>query len=154
MGSVKPAFRADLDGGAEPGRGRHGLSCETVLRCAVWLHVRQTSYRGLAFELADSLSARRFARLDPSRPAPGKSALQACIGSIGAGTWERIGRGLLEPARRALRRRAEAGISYLKRCFGLGRCLWRGLERFKAYVHSAVFAHNLMRLVRFHPKPA
>ena len=49
---------------------------------------------------------------------------------------------------------AEAGISYLKRCFGLGRCLWRGLERFKAYVHSAVFAHNLMRLVRLHPKPA
>ena len=48
----------------------------------------------------------------------------------------------------------EAGISYLKRCFGLGRCLWRGLPRFKAYVHSAVFAHNLMRLVRLHPQPA
>ena len=48
----------------------------------------------------------------------------------------------------------EAGISYLKRCFGLGRCLWRGLPRFKAYVQSAVFAHNLMRLVRLHPKPA
>ena len=48
----------------------------------------------------------------------------------------------------------EAGISYLKRCFGLGRCLWRGLPRFKAYVHSAVFAHNLMRLVRLHPNPA
>ena len=95
------AVRADLDGGAGAGRGRHGLSCETVLRCAVWLHARQTSYRGLAFELADSLSARRFARLDPSRAAPGKSALQACIGSIGAGTWERIGRGLLEAARAA-----------------------------------------------------
>ena len=48
----------------------------------------------------------------------------------------------------------EAGISYLKRCFGLGRCLWRGLPRFKAYVQSAVFAHNLMRLVRLHPQPA
>ena len=95
------AVRADLDGGAESGRGRHGLSCETVLRCAVLLHLRQTSYRGLAFELADSLSARRFARLDPSRAAPGKSALQAGIGSIGAGTWERIGRGLLEAARTA-----------------------------------------------------
>ena len=33
MGSVKPAFRADLDDGAKPGRGRHGLSSETVLRC-------------------------------------------------------------------------------------------------------------------------
>ena len=27
----------------------------------------------------------------------------------------------------------EAGISYLKRCFGLCRCRWRGLPRFKAY---------------------
>ena len=39
----------------------------------------------------------------------------------------------------------EAGISYLKRCFGLDRCNWSGRERFHAYVHSAVFAHNLMR---------
>ena len=46
----------------------------------------------------------------------------------------------------------EAGISYLKRCFGLGRCLWRGLPHFTAYVHSAVFAHNLMRLARLRPK--
>ena len=42
----------------------------------------------------------------------------------------------------------EAGISYLKRCFGLDRCNWSGRERFHAYVHSAVFAHNLMRLAR------
>ena len=47
----------------------------------------------------------------------------------------------------------EAGISHLKRCFGLGRCRWRGLPRFKAYVRSAVFAHNPMRLVRLRPKP-
>ena len=45
----------------------------------------------------------------------------------------------------------EAGISYLKRCFGLDRCNWRGWEHFQAYVHSAVFAHNLMRLVRLMP---
>ena len=38
----------------------------------------------------------------------------------------------------------EAGISYLKRCFGLDRCNWRGWEHFQAYVHSAVFAHNLL----------
>ena len=47
----------------------------------------------------------------------------------------------------------EAGMSYLKRCFGLGLCRWRGLTRFKAYVQSAVFARNLMRLVRLRPKP-
>ena len=45
----------------------------------------------------------------------------------------------------------EAGISYLKRCFGLDRCNWRGWDHFQAYVHSAVFAHNLMRLVRLLP---
>ena len=37
----------------------------------------------------------------------------------------------------------EAMISYLKRCFGLSRCNWKGLDHFKAYVHSAVFTHNL-----------
>ena len=47
----------------------------------------------------------------------------------------------------------EAGISYLKRCFGLGRCLWRGLAHFKAYVRSAVFAHNPMRLARLRLQP-
>ena len=47
----------------------------------------------------------------------------------------------------------EAGISYLKRCFRLGLCRWRGLPRFKAYVQSAVFAHNLMRLARLRPQP-
>ena len=47
----------------------------------------------------------------------------------------------------------EAGISYLKRCFGLGLCRWRGLPCFKAYVQSAVFAHNLMRLARLRPQP-
>ena len=40
----------------------------------------------------------------------------------------------------------EAGISYLKRCFGL--------PRFKAHVQSAVFAHNLLRFARLRPKPA
>ncbi len=45
----------------------------------------------------------------------------------------------------------EGNISTLKRAFGLGRCLWRGLEGFKAYVLSSVFAYNLghyARLVR------
>lgn len=37
----------------------------------------------------------------------------------------------------------EAVVSYLKRRFGLGRCNWRGLEHFRAYVLSAVVTHNL-----------
>jgi transposase, IS5 family len=37
----------------------------------------------------------------------------------------------------------EAGISCLKRAYGLGCCTWKGLARFKAYVWSSVVAHNL-----------
>ena len=45
----------------------------------------------------------------------------------------------------------EAGISYLKRCFGLGRCSWKGLAHFKAYVWASVVAHNLVTLARLKP---
>lgn len=37
----------------------------------------------------------------------------------------------------------EAGISCLKRVYGLGRCTWKGLKHFKSYVWSSVVAHNL-----------
>ena len=50
---------------------------------------------------------------------------------------------------RRFRAGVEAGISRLKRC--LGRCRWRGLPRFRAWVHSAVFAHNLVRIARLRP---
>ena len=53
---------ADLAGKARTRRGRHGLTRETILRCAVLMHLRGESYRGLAFTLVDSLSAQRFAR--------------------------------------------------------------------------------------------
>ena len=89
---------ADLDGGAGSSLGRHGLTGETVLRCAVLMHLRGESYRGLAFALVDSLSAQRFARLDPARRPPGKSVLQAAVGAIGAASWEAINRTLLEMA--------------------------------------------------------
>lgn len=78
--------------------GRHGLTCETVLRCAVLKHLWQHSYRGLEFLLRDSASAQRFARVEAHR-APGKSALQAAVGAVRAETWERIGGALLESAR-------------------------------------------------------
>lgn len=42
----------------------------------------------------------------------------------------------------------EAGISWLKRCFGLGRCNWKGEDGFHAYVHSNVVAFNLLMLGR------
>ena len=65
----------DVDGKAASRRGRHGLICETALRCAMLMHLRQASYREPAFTLNDSLTARRFARLDPTRKASARYAM-------------------------------------------------------------------------------
>jgi transposase, IS5 family len=40
----------------------------------------------------------------------------------------------------------EGKISWFKRDFGLGRCTWKGEERFNAYVWSALLAANLSKL--------
>ncbi len=48
----------------------------------------------------------------------------------------------------------EAGISYLKRCFGLSRCTWKGLAHYQAYVWASIFTHNLVVFGRLRPKPA
>ena len=45
----------------------------------------------------------------------------------------------------------EAGISWLKRTFGLARCPWRGLDHFKAYIWSSVVAFNLALFARLKP---
>ena len=42
----------------------------------------------------------------------------------------------------------EAGISYLKRCFGLKRVGWKGLERYCASIQLSILTHNLIRWAR------
>jgi transposase, IS5 family len=42
----------------------------------------------------------------------------------------------------------EAGISVLKRAFGLDRCMWSGWEGFKRYVLSSIVSYNLLVLAR------
>jgi IS5 family transposase len=42
----------------------------------------------------------------------------------------------------------EAGISALKRAFGLDRCTWSGWEGFKRYVWSSIVSYNLLALAR------
>ena len=42
----------------------------------------------------------------------------------------------------------EAGISCLKRAYGLARCTWRGRNHFEAYVWSSVVAYNLALFAR------
>jgi IS5 family transposase len=45
----------------------------------------------------------------------------------------------------------EAGISCLKRAYGLTRSTWRGLAHFKAYIWSSIVAYNLVLLARLKP---
>ena len=45
----------------------------------------------------------------------------------------------------------EAGISCLKRAYGLVRVTWRGLEHFETYIWSSVVAYNLVLLARLKP---
>ena len=42
----------------------------------------------------------------------------------------------------------EAGISVLKRAFGLDRCTWSGWAGFKQYVRSSVVSYNLLAMAR------
>ncbi len=49
---------------------------------------------------------------------------------------------------RNFRAGVEGMISFLKRCFGLGRCTWRTLESFRSYVWGSVVSANLLLLAR------
>src|SRR4051794_4630896 len=89
---------ADLRRDGVPETGRHGLSAEAVLRCALLKQSRQLSYEELAFHLEDSASFRAFARL-PWAWSPKKSVLHKTMSAIRAETWEAINRMLLTSAR-------------------------------------------------------
>ena len=49
---------------------------------------------------------------------------------------------------RKFRAGIEAGISRLKRCFGLSTCTWKSLRSFKSYVWASIVAANLQTLAR------
>jgi len=42
----------------------------------------------------------------------------------------------------------EGLISFLKRCFGLDRCAWRGFASFKAYTWASIVSSNLLLMAR------
>ena len=52
---------------------------------------------------------------------------------------------------RNFRAGVEAGISCLKRAYGLARCTWRGIAHFRAYVWSSLVAYNLALFARLRP---
>lgn len=49
---------------------------------------------------------------------------------------------------RNFRAGVEGGISFLKPCFGLDRCNWKGFTSFKAYVWSSIVTANPLILAR------
>jgi len=49
---------------------------------------------------------------------------------------------------RRFRAGIESGISWLKRCMGLTRCMWKGWHSFKSYVWSSIVAANLLTIAR------
>ena len=52
---------------------------------------------------------------------------------------------------RNFRAGVESDISCLKRAYGLARCIWRGLDHFRAYVWSSAVAYNLALFARLKP---
>jgi len=49
---------------------------------------------------------------------------------------------------RRFRAGIEAGISWIKRCFGFARCTWKGLRSFKSYVWASIVSANLLVMAR------
>jgi IS5 family transposase len=49
---------------------------------------------------------------------------------------------------RRFRAGIESGISWLKRCFGFSRCMWKSLRSFKSYVWVSIVSANLLTLAR------
>ncbi len=49
---------------------------------------------------------------------------------------------------RRFRAGIESAISWLKRCFGLDRCLWKSLTSFHSYVWASVVSANLLTMAR------
>jgi len=88
---------ANLRGHDLKDTGRHGLTAEAVLRCALLKQHRQLTYEELAFHLEDSASFRAFARL-PLGWSPKKSVLQRTISAIDAASWEKINRAVMDSA--------------------------------------------------------
>jgi len=49
---------------------------------------------------------------------------------------------------RRFRAGIESGISWLKRCFGFARCMWKSLSSFHSYVWASIVSANLLTLAR------
>jgi IS5 family transposase len=87
----------DLLGGRRSDTGRKGMTGDQAIRVALLKQMHGLDYRTLAFQLADSVLSRRFARLPFGKPVK-VAALQANVKRIAPATWEAINKALLKHA--------------------------------------------------------
>ena len=84
--------------GADPEKGRDGMTGDFAFRAAVVRQLNGFSYTELAFHLLDSATYRRFCRLGPLDQAPKRATLAANIKRLSASTWEAINGLLIKDA--------------------------------------------------------
>src|SRR3990172_6519310 len=89
----------DIVGKTNAKRGRLGMSADQVVRATVLMQLHDLSYEKLAYELADSATARSFCRIGVMEDPPTSSALQQNIKRVSAASWEGISRAMLGMAK-------------------------------------------------------
>ena len=129
-----------------PSCGRRGLTCETILRCAVLIHLMGYSTIGSwSPKLIDSASTKRFARIDPFNPPKRIGVADAPSAAIAAATWQAINGVLVQDAKQRGTRSRE------RRCASTRlpptRTSWRRRTR-RLLFDGDAGATELLRLAR------
>src|SRR5882724_10528582 len=155
--------------------GRHGLTAETVLRCAL-LNLasgRSGLILDVVIEAGNPADSARFLPMlerhvahhdaPPRQTATdggyASTANLKCAKALGVedvafhkkcrlAIEDMVKNRWVYRKLRNFRAGIEANISCLKRAFGLRRCTWRGLAHFQSYVWSSVVAYNLALFAR------
>jgi len=90
-----------------------------------------------------------FASKDNLKKAKGKGIKDVCFAKRRGLAVEDMCRSQWVYKRlRRFRAGIESGISWVKRCFGLTRCTWKGLRSFKCYVWASIVSANLLTIAR------
>jgi IS5 family transposase len=90
-----------------------------------------------------------FASKENLESAKGKGIKDVCFAKKRGLEEEQMCRSIWVYKRlRRFRAGIESGISWLKRCFGFGRCMWKSLRSFKSYVWASIVSANLLTLAR------
>jgi transposase, IS5 family len=90
-----------------------------------------------------------FASKENLKAAKGKGIKDVCFAKKRGLKVEDMCRSEYVYARlRRFRAGVEAGISWLKRCFGFDKCTWKGLRSFRSYVWASLVTANLVTMAR------